>query len=247
MQRYFIGETLKVGETFELDTTVSKHWRQVLRAEPGAQAEFVDQSEHLFLGQLGEGNQTKILKALPATVELPVDVTILSGLPKQDKAEWIVQKATELGAHNIAFFGGDWSVARWQDNKVTKKLARLQKIAHGASEQSHRTHVPVVQFSPTLKAALQALDYDKLLVAYEEAAKQGEQAQLTQTLSGMKSGQKLVAVFGPEGGISPAEIETLKANDGVIAGLGPRILRTETAPLYLLAAASTVWELQGTL
>lgn len=96
-------------------------------AEPGAQAEFVDQAEHLFLGQLGEGNHTKILKTLPATVELPVDVTILSGLPKQDKAEWIVQKATELGAHKIVFFGGDWSVARWQDNKVTKKNWRVCK------------------------------------------------------------------------------------------------------------------------
>lgn len=244
MQRYFIDGSLTVGHTFELDATVSKHWRQVLRAEPGAQAEFVDGHEQLFLGELGDGNQTTVLKALTSTVELPVNVTILSGLPKQDKAEWIVQKATELGAHTIAFFGGDWSVARWQDNKVAKKLARLQKIAHGASEQSHRTHIPEIQFYSTLATAIKSIDYDQLLVAYEEAAKQGEQAQLTRTLSQLQTGQTLVAVFGPEGGISPAEIKTLTANAGVLAGLGPRILRTETAPLYLLSAASTVWELQ---
>lgn len=244
MQRYFIKPILKTGGRFELDVTVSKHWLQVMRGVPGDQAEFVDGQENLYLGQLNEDHSVTVVKALETNVELPVDVTILSGLPKQDKAEWIVQKATEMGANTISFFGADWSVAKWQPNKLSKKLTRLQKIAQGAAEQAHRTHVPTVRYFETLKQAIAELEYDHLLVAYEEAAKQGEQAQLVKLLNRIKPGQRLIAVFGPEGGISPKEMQFLQEKQATVAGLGPRILRTETAPLYFLAAVSTMLELQ---
>lgn len=243
MQRYFVENQLTVGTAFVLDATVSKHWLQVLRAEPGAQAEFVDATEHVFLGELLADERVQVIEELVVNVELPVHVTILSGLPKQDKAEWIVQKATEMGAFDIAFFGADWSVAKWQPNKVAKKLARLQKIAQGASEQSHRTHVPTVRFFNTLKQAVAEVETDHLVVAYEEAAKQGEQANLVQLMNQTQPGDRLTAVFGPEGGISPAEMNLLTEHSATVAGLGPRILRTETAPLYFLAAVSTLLEL----
>lgn len=244
MQRYFIKSTLKTGDRFELDSTVSKHWLQVMRGVSGDQAEFVDDHEALYLGQLNEDHSVTVVKALATHVELPVAVTILSGLPKQDKAEWIVQKATEMGAHTICFFGADWSVAKWQPNKLGKKLTRLQKIAQGAAEQAHRTHIPTVQYFSSLKQAIAELTFDHLLVAYEEAAKHGEQAQLVKLLNGTHTGEALTAVFGPEGGISPAEMQLLEQAHATVAGLGPRILRTETAPLYFLAAVSTILELQ---
>lgn len=244
MQRYFIKPILKSGDRFELDSNVSKHWLQVMRGVPGDQAEFVDGQEDLYLGQLNEDHSVTVVKALETYVELPVKVTILSGLPKQDKAEWIVQKATEMGADTICFFAADWSVAKWQPNKLNKKITRLQKIAQGAAEQAHRTHIPTVCYFNTLKQAIAELEYDHLLVAYEEAAKQGEQAQLVKLLNRTKPGEHIIAVFGPEGGISPKEMELLEANQATVAGLGPRILRTETAPLYFLAAVSTMLELQ---
>lgn len=244
MQRYFIKPILTVGGRFELDPTVSKHWLQVMRGVPGDQAEFVDGQEDLYLGQLNEDRSVTVVKALEKYVELPVKVTILSGLPKQDKAEWIVQKATEMGADTICFFRADWSVAKWQPNKVNKKLTRLQKIAQGAAEQAHRTHIPAVHFFPSLKQAITQLPSDYLLVAYEEAAKQGEKANLIKLLNQTEPEQRMTAVFGPEGGISPAEMQLLEAHQATVAGLGPRILRTETAPLYFLAAVSTMLELQ---
>ncbi|MFC6254568.1 16S rRNA (uracil(1498)-N(3))-methyltransferase [Secundilactobacillus hailunensis] len=244
MQRYFVKPTLKTGSQFELDSNVSKHWLQVMRGVPGDQAEFVDGTETLYLGQLNEDHSVTVVKPLANHVELPIKVTILSGLPKQEKAEWIVQKATEMGADTICFFGADWSVAKWQPNKLSKKLTRLQKIAQGAAEQAHRTHIPTVRYFNTLKQAITELKFDHLLVAYEEAAKQGEQAQLVKLLSQTKTGEQLTAVFGPEGGVSPAEMQFLEQNQATVAGLGPRILRTETAPLYFLAAVSTMLELQ---
>lgn len=244
MQRYFIKPILKSGGRFELDPTVSKHWLQVMRGVPGDQAEFVDGQEDLYLGQLNEDRSVTVVKALEKYVELPVKVTILSGLPKQDKAEWIVQKATEMGADAICFFNADWSVAKWQPNKLSKKLTRLQKIAQGAAEQAHRTHIPEVRYFTALKQAITELASDHLLVAYEEAAKRGEKANLIKLLNQTQPGQRITAVFGPEGGISPAEMQLLEENQATVAGLGPRILRAETAPLYFLAAVSTMVELQ---
>ncbi len=104
MQRYFMDQSLTVGETVTLPSSVAKHWLQVMRGEAGDQAELVDDTEHLFLGQLTTTQTVTIVQPLSADVELPVNITILSGLPKQDKAEWIVQKATEMGAYRIAFF-----------------------------------------------------------------------------------------------------------------------------------------------
>ena len=83
------------------------------------------------------------------------------------------------------------------------------------------------------------------MVAYEESAKEGEAAALLQSLTGLEAGSKLLFIFGPEGGLSPAEIESFTAKGAVLAGLGPRILRAETAPLYALSAVSVVTELMN--
>ena len=70
-------------------------------------------------------------------------------------------------------------------------------------------------------------------------------AALIQSLTGLEAGCKLLLIFGPEGGLSPAEIESFTAKGAVLAGLGPRILRAETAPLYALSAVSVVTELMN--
>lgn len=86
--------------------------------------------------------------------------------------------------------------------------------------------------------------FDRIVVAYEESAKEGESAALLQAVSGLEKGAKLLFIFGPEGGLSPAEIESFEAKGSVLAGLGPRILRAETAPLYALSALSVLLELE---
>lgn len=85
--------------------------------------------------------------------------------------------------------------------------------------------------------------FDCVIVAYEESAKEGESAALVKAVTGLKKGSRILFVFGPEGGLSPAEIATLEEAGAILAGLGPRILRTETAPLYALSAVSVLTEL----
>ena len=85
--------------------------------------------------------------------------------------------------------------------------------------------------------------FDYKLIAFEEEAKRGEKAQLAQVLTAVQSGQSILFVFGPEGGLTIEEVSKLSRAGFIACGLGPRILRTETAPLYALAAVSYQVEL----
>ena len=88
-------------------------------------------------------------------------------------------------------------------------------------------------------------DFDTIIVAYEESAKEGETAALVRALSSLATGAKVLFIFGPEGGLSPDEIAVFRQAGAVSAGLGPRILRAETAPLYALTAVSVLLELSN--
>lgn len=243
MQRYFLSEN--VTTNFTLDAETYRHFVTVLRAKVGTQAEFVLPNETVIIAKLISVTSTEakmtVVSEIKSNVELPVKATIICGLPKGDKTELIVQKATELGVNRIIFVQTAWSVTKWRD-KVDKKLIRLQKIAAGAAEQSHRTIIPQVEFYEKLADVL-SLGFDNKLIAYEEAAKAGEQAQLTKTFSQLQSGTTIATVFGPEGGLAPNEVELLVANGYQVAALGPRILRAETAPLYWLSTLSYALEL----
>ena len=155
----------------------------------------------------------------------------------------IVQKATELGAHQIVFFEAQRSVSHWTNGKEVKKLARLQKIANAAAEQAHRIVQPRVTYVKKLEDVFGQQDFDIRLVAWEESAKQGETKALVKNLQKAQAGQELLAIFGPEGGLAQQEIDQLATYQVEPVGLGPRILRTETAPLYLMSAISYQLEL----
>lgn len=171
-------------------------------------------------------------------------MTVACGIPKTtSKLEIITQKATELGAFQIVFFDAKRSVSRWNQKKRVKKISHLQKIANSASEQSHRNVQPKVLYGGSLSQLLANFTADQKVVAWEESAKQGEKSRLVQVMSKLQSGQSLLAIFGPEGGLTSDEVETMGQTGVTAVGLGPRILRTETAPLYFLAAVSALSEL----
>lgn len=245
MQRYFTNQEIKTE--YKLDATTYHHAVVVLRMKVGSRFELVDAKQTVYLMELSElankEAKAKVISKLDSQVELPLAISIACGLSKGDKAEWIVQKGTELGASEFIFFKGDYSVAKWDQKKAKKKVDRLQKIAQGAAEQSHRTKIPIVRYVESLKE-LTTFEGAKFL-AYEEAAKQGETKALVKLTRELRTkAQPLLAVFGPEGGISPAEVTLAKQAGFVLGGLGPRILRAETAPLYLLASLSYALELE---
>ncbi len=186
----------------------------------------------------------KVVQWIDEEIELPVSVTIVSGLPKGDKLEWIIQKGTELGADQFIPFIAARSVVKWDEKKADKKLVRWNKIAKEAAEQSHRKKVPEVSSPIKLKTLVElGENYDLKLIAYEEEAKMGESSILARNLASLEEGKSILVVFGPEGGLTETEVSLLKESGFQPCGLGPRILRTETAPLYLLSAVSYHFEL----
>jgi len=248
MQRYFLEQPLALEQAVELTGETAHHMLKVMRMQVGTQVELVSDDEQAFVAEIMVADVTNkmvqltVQTALTTTVELPVATTIVCGLSKGDKTDWIVQKGTQLGAHRFIFCNSQFSIAKWDAKKQTKKLQRLQKIAQEAAEQAHRTHVPTIEWRASLTSIATEAATVKL-VAYEESAKAGETAQLVKNLQTLTAGQSLLCVFGPEGGLAPAEVAQLQAANFQLVGLGPRILRAETAPLYLLSALSYVTEL----
>ena len=245
MQQYFIKGSPQ-SPLIVTDKDTVKHMFSVMRLKEGDQVTLVfDDGVKRLARVLNPSQQSlEILEELADNNELPVQVTIASGFPKGDKLEFITQKVTELGASSIWAFPADWSVAKWDGKKLAKKSEKLEKIVQGAAEQSKRNLIPEVRLFNKKADFLVALaDFDRIVVAYEEAAKEGETTALVRVLSGLAVGAKVLFIFGPEGGLSPDEIVAFRQAGAVSAGLGPRILRAETAPLYALSAVSVLTEL----
>lgn len=183
--------------------------------------------------------EAKVIETLKRNVELPVSLTIAQGLPKGDKFDWILQKGTELGAAGFIPFQADRSVVRWNDQKFNKKKERFTKIIKEASEQSHRNMQPALRPVMSLKELLtESQHYDVKFFPYEEEAKRSSNQSISQVISQMNRGERVLVCIGPEGGFSKKEVSLLEENEFQPVRIGPRILRTETAALYVLASLS---------
>ncbi|GLB58259.1 16S rRNA (uracil(1498)-N(3))-methyltransferase [Cytobacillus sp. NCCP-133] len=247
MQRYFVEEAA-IDDRFYIFGEDLRHIVKVMRMKEGGQIICVDPHGKCALCIIEEITDeqaaAEVVQWIEGSSELPVDITIVSGLPKGDKLEWIIQKGTELGACRFIPFTSARSVVKWDAKKAEKKVDRWQKIAKEAAEQSHRTKVPEVLAPQDLKSLLKlCLGYTHKLIAFEEEARQGEASVLSKTLTSMKKGDSLIILFGPEGGLTNQEVSILQEQGFLACGLGPRILRTETAPMYLLSAVSYQLEL----
>ena len=247
MQRYFVkGNVSETTHSLVFSKDQVHQLKKVMRVRAGEQLEVVDDSSQLAIVEVSELDpfEVKVVELLEQKVELPVSVTIAVGLSKGDKLDWIVQKATELGVSEIIPLSLTRNVVKWTGDKADKKIERLQKIAEEASEQSHRLKVPRVTSVMTLKELVNyTSDFEQKLIAYEESAKVGESLQLVKSLQSLQENERVIFVFGPEGGIEEQEVALLEESGYIPCSLGPRILRAETAPLYALAAVSYQCEL----
>ncbi len=226
-----------------------KHIRRVMRMDIGDTIVCcaIDRCYTCKLSEFADNHiKAQIISEEHVDKELPVKVTIAHGLPKGDKLELVFQKGTELGAYEFIPFEAERSIVKWDEKKAHKKMERWNKILKEAAEQSHRQRVPkVLQVQKFSCLVSMFKEYTHVLVAYEEAAKSDEKSRLSEVLEQMKSGDKLLLIVGPEGGFSDREVIEMKEFGALTCGFGPRILRSETAPLYGLAAISYHFELLG--
>lgn len=248
MQRYFIDSNVPESQKISIGIPHYHHIINVMRHVSGGQLIFVFNAGETYIVTIEEVEKETIschlTERLEKTVELPIDVTLACGLPKGDKLDLIVQKTTELGIFSIQPFEAERSIVKWDEKKETKKRQRLQKIAQEAAEQSHRVHVPeILPLLTSKKLLLELAQYTHVFIADEEEAKINEQKVFKKLLNTMKINDKLLIITGPEGGLSRNEVTSYIEKGAISGSLGPRILRTETAPLYAMAAISYEFEL----
>ncbi|WP_099974832.1 RsmE family RNA methyltransferase [Lactobacillus terrae] len=247
MEQYFVNNIINSNRYTVDDKDLFKHIAVVLRHQTGDELFLVDQSKALFKAIIDQidvdGKQIifDVEKDNRPSTEMPVDLIVACSLSKKDKVEWIAQKSTELGAKKIILFSSKYSIMNWKSNIVEKKISRINEIVKNAAQQSKRRIIPEVIYYSSMKDLLKESAESKI-VAYEESAKDGEQSLMAKELA--KKPTSIIGVFGPEGGFAPEEIDFLKESGYTAAGLGPRIMRAETAPMYFLSAISFNYELQ---
>ncbi|MBO3062391.1 MULTISPECIES: 16S rRNA (uracil(1498)-N(3))-methyltransferase [Mammaliicoccus] len=247
MQRYFLLENAELNQRFFIHNTDDiHHIKNVMRMNVEQKIILTFKDKKSLISEITAYHDDCIevltLEDTTRQTELPIEVTIASGLIKGDKYEWMIQKATEMGAHHFIAVQSERSIVKLEEKKLHKKLERWQKIVKEASEQSMRLTIPDIKYKSNFKGIYDNMnEYDYILIAYEEEAKRGETSKLHQIGSNLKHGQKILIIFGPEGGLTESEVHLFK--DAVKMSLGPRILRAETAPLYALAALSYQLEL----
>ena len=245
MQRYFISKPFIDGISV-ISGDDAKHIQKVMRMQVGNTIIAVSEGQAFEANiEAFEGQDVRIKKSSDPlrSNELPKMVTICCGLPKGEKLDLITQKATELGMYELILFEAERSIVKWDAQKGSKKQQRLQKIAKEAAEQSHRNVVPNIHDILSFKELLQqSKKYDVLFVADEEDAKQEKRTRFVEMLSKTHDQQSILVAFGPEGGLSRKEIDALMIHGFLSISLGPRILRAETAPLYVLSAMSYEFE-----
>ncbi|KGX88924.1 16S rRNA (uracil(1498)-N(3))-methyltransferase [Pontibacillus litoralis] len=243
MQRYFVPASGWNDEHVIVTGDDVHHVTKVMRMKEEDHILCCNPDGHAALCEINDMTNHQvtctILEWLEDNSELPACITIAQGLPKGDKMELVVQKGTELGACKFIPFEAERSIVKWDEKKSQKKLARYQKIAKEASEQAHRNRIPVVEQVHQLSALIEkSKQYDWKLFAYEDEARTTSFQSLKDIVPEIQSSEHVMIVIGPEGGFSEHEVEQLRAAQFTSVRLGPRILRTETASSYILAAIS---------
>ena len=254
MPRFYCPVPLATGAELDLPAGAARHV-QVLRMQPGG-------SLTLFNGEGGEFDATVLRMGRsdvqvqvgthhPIEREIQLPVHLVVGMPANERMDWLVEKATELGVASIQPVAMAHSVLRLKADRADKKVAHWQGVAVAACEQSGRNRVPRVhdvldfaawlrlataQSHPTIPATLRAM----------LSLRPGTQAlaQLFSPTPQTPSPAAVTFLSGPEGGLAAPEESAAAAAGFVPVTLGPRTLRAETAPLAALAALS-VWSDQN--
>lgn len=237
MRRFFV-EQENIGES-EICITGSdvNHIRNVLRMSPGDQLsvsgpggrEYICYKERITEQQVA----AHIMYVQDTQAELPSRIYLFQGIPKGDKMEWIIQKAVELGVHEVIPVDTIRTVVKLDEKKAAKKTARWQQIAESAAKQSGRGFVPHIHPVCSFR---QALEYGQQCpvrwIPYEKAQGMEDARERVRSLL---PGQDVAVFIGPEGGFDEREAAQAQSMGYHPMTLGRRILRTETAGLALLS------------
>ncbi len=231
--RFFISSDQVDGDRITLAGEDVRHIGAVLRMKAGDLLSFADGTGNEYTVRVVEAGraaiQTEIVSKSRREIRYP-RVMLGQGLPKSDKMDWIVQKATELGISKIVPLITERTIVKIRDEE--KRISRWQKISREATMQSNRLDIPSIEpmcrladFLRTLTPGSQTL----FLLPWEEGT-----TPIKDVLRAHADMRMVVVLIGPEGGFSQAEAGAAQEKGFIPVSLGPNILRTETAAIAAL-------------
>ncbi len=234
--RFFVSESGFEDQHVRLSTEQAHQVCHVLRLQVGDGIVVLDNAGYEYdvtLTTVTKREATgRITRKRPAPGEPKVRITLFQSLLARDKFEWVLQKGTEVGVARFVPVQTERSIARAKQIDA-KKLTRWRRILTEAAEQSYRGRIPEIEEAMTWKeVAAQLGGFDRSLIA----ATSGETRTLKESLE--RSGEppsSIAVLIGPEGGFSDEEVRQACDSGAVPIGLGPRILRTETAAMVVPA------------
>jgi 16S rRNA (uracil1498-N3)-methyltransferase len=220
-----------------LDGELFRHIVRVLRLSSGDTLTLIDEQggEHDGVIDLvaRERATVRIIRSNHEPIQEGdgLRITVCQALPKGEKIDLILQKGTELGAHDFWLFGARRSVARVRDGQLGGKQERWNRIAAESARQCGRRSVPAVRWYSSAADAAADATHDLRLILWEDERTH----RLKETLAGISAPGSVIVSIGPEGGFDPQETDLFARHGFQSVSLGSRILRTETAAIAIVA------------
>lgn len=246
MHRFFVPSSAIQGDAVALNAQTAHQLREVLRLGPGAEIMVLDGSGREFrvtITQLSRtGAQGRILGQAPGSGEPHTHITLFQAVLKGEKFEWLLQKGVEIGISRFAPLLAQRCVTHDRAS-LDKKADRWRRIIQEAAEQARRARLPALAAPLDLAEACQeaAAEAGLALFLWESAPGRGLKETLQAWRSSAATNGRISLFVGPEGGFAESEAALAAASGARLIGLGPRILRAETAGLA--AAAAILYEL----
>jgi 16S rRNA (uracil1498-N3)-methyltransferase len=242
MRRFFVQPELLRCSCVTLKGELFRHISTVLRLKPGAAIILADGCGNeavAVIKDIGKEGLAVDLQPFYAVfaAESTLPVTLCQGLPKGEKMDLILQKATELGVSRLVPFNAERSVARLEGDRLEKRVARWEKIIQESARQSARGRIPSVGFYGDLQRLLKVEEGYLKLLLWEGEKKRG----LREAIETSEKPQSVSIIIGPEGGLTSEEAVKAEQAGYIPVTLGNRILRTETAGLAVMAILQYVW------
>ena len=234
--RFFVSSPLFSGTEIDLPAPAARHCT-ALRLHRGSPVTLFDGRGGEFLAELTlisrEGARARVDARRTVDLESPLFILLAQCLSSGDRMDITLQKSTELGVAVFAPISSERSVVRLAPERVDRRIAHWRNVAVAACEQCGRNRVPEVASLRDIDSFLVDAETPGLRLMLAPGAKQ--------RLKDLEPPRSVTLLVGPEGGLTPTEKRTAERSGFVPVALGPRVLRTETAPIAAIAAMQALW------
>lgn len=238
--RIYQNNEINVEDIFQLDSRGHKHIFTVLRSKPGDRVILFNGSGYEFTGIVESINKKytmiRITDSFPKHSESPLKIHLAQAISKSDSMDFAIQKSTELGVSDITPIQTDFCGFKLSAERLGKKFQHWQQVAISACEQCQRSTIPKVHQPTHFNDWLKNTNADLKLVfdTHGDYHKSLQPSASAKPLS-------IALIIGPEGGFSEKELKAAKEYAYQETSLGPRILRTETAPIAAISILQFLW------